>query len=63
LKHIKVLNDSTFTCDKKGCGECQTSCQSAIKTGIAVPFQMCEKVQMYEKCEKKIETPTENIAK
>ena len=34
MKHIKTLNTQTLnnTVKKGGCGECQTSCQSACKT-------------------------------
>ena len=34
MKHIKTLNTQTLnnTMKKGGCGECQTSCQSACKT-------------------------------
>ena len=28
--------------NKKGCGECQTSCQSACKTSCTVANQTCE---------------------
>ena len=33
MKHIKTLNTQTLnnTVKKGGCGECQTSCQSACK--------------------------------
>ena len=33
MKHIKTLNTQTLnhTVKKGGCGECQTSCQSAFK--------------------------------
>ena len=34
MKHIKTLTGKTLkeTMKKGGCGECQTSCQSACKT-------------------------------
>ena len=34
MKHVKTLNTNTLkdTMKKGGCGECQTSCQSACKT-------------------------------
>ena len=37
MKHIKTLNTQTLnhTVKKGGCGECQTSCQSACKTRLA----------------------------
>ena len=36
MKHIKTLNAQTLqnTLKKGGCGECQTSCQSACKTSL-----------------------------
>ena len=40
MKHVKTLNTQTLnnTVKKGGCGECQTSCQSACKVGN----QTCE---------------------
>ena len=36
MKHVKTLNTNTLkdTMKKGGCGECQTSCQSACKTSL-----------------------------
>ncbi|MGI6256444.1 MAG: six-cysteine ranthipeptide SCIFF [Anaerovoracaceae bacterium] len=36
------LSDTAKTC---GCGECQTSCQSASKTSCSVANQQCEKTK------------------
>ncbi len=36
------LNDSIKT---GGCGECQTSCQSASKTSCSVANQQCEQLK------------------
>ena len=37
MKHVKTMNTSMLknTMAKGGCGECQTSCQSACKTRLA----------------------------
>ena len=39
MEHIKTLNTKNLqnTVKKGGCGECQTSCQSACKTSLAPP--------------------------
>ena len=44
-KHIKTLSQATLkeSAAKGGCGECQTSCQSASKTSSGVANQPCEK--------------------
>ena len=44
MKHIKTLNTQTLnnTVKKGGCGEFQTSCQSACKTSCTVGNQTCE---------------------
>lgn len=43
MKHIKTITKTTLKDTKnKGCGECQTSCQSASKTSCAVINQPCE---------------------
>ncbi len=34
--------DIAKTVNKGGCGECQTSCQSACKTSFGVANQQCE---------------------
>lgn len=50
MKHIKTLNfKNKKDCAKIiGCGECQTSCQSATKTEDAVPYQKCENKRRLE---------------
>lgn len=47
MKHIKTLNTQTLqnTMKKGGCGECQTSCQSASKTSCSVANQKCEQIK------------------
>ena len=42
MKHIVTLNTKNLqnTLKKGGCGECQTSCQSACKTSVG--NQECE---------------------
>ena len=44
-KHIKTLSKATLknSASKGGCGECQTSCQSAYKTSCTVANQECER--------------------
>ncbi len=44
MKHVKVFTKGTLneSLEKKGCGECQTSCQSACKTSCTVGNQSCE---------------------
>ncbi|RJQ27371.1 MAG: six-cysteine peptide SCIFF [Peptococcaceae bacterium] len=44
-KHIKTVNTKRLSVGTKGegCGECQTSCQSACKTSITVGNQSCAK--------------------
>ena len=44
MKHIKTLNSKNLrkSAVKGGCGECQTSCQSAFKTSCTVANQKCE---------------------
>jgi len=43
MEHIKTLKTRNL-CDsaKHGCGECQTSCQSACKTSCGIANQQCE---------------------
>ena len=42
MKRIQTLETKNL-CDKKGgCGECQTSCQSACKTSCGIANQQCE---------------------
>lgn len=45
MKKINTLKtrDLTETAKTCGCGECQTSCQSASKTSCSVANQLCEK--------------------
>lgn len=45
MKRVKTLTSSTLkeSMKKGGCGECQTSCQSASKTSCSVANQQCEK--------------------
>jgi len=47
LKRIKTLKtrDLCESAKSGGCGECQTSCQSACKTSNGVANQKCEKTQ------------------
>ena len=40
MKHVKTLNNKSMK--KGGCGECQTSCESACKTSCTVGNQSCE---------------------
>ena len=44
MKTVKTLNKNTLTntVKKGGCGEYQTSCQSACKTSCTVGNQTCE---------------------
>ena len=43
MEHIKSLNKPmNSNLEKKGCGEGQTSCQSACKTSCTVGNQSCE---------------------
>ena len=45
MKRIKTLStrDLSKTLKTGGCGECQTSFQSACKTSCGVANQLCEK--------------------
>ena len=44
MKRIKTITTRDMTESKAngGCGECQTSCQSASKTSCSVANQHCE---------------------
>ena len=44
MKHVKTLNTNTLkdTMKKGGCGEGQTSCQSACKTSCPDHMESCE---------------------
>jgi predicted ribosomally synthesized six-cysteine peptide SCIFF len=44
MKRVKTVATRNLACDiaKSGCGECQTSCQSASKTSCSVANQKCE---------------------
>ena len=46
MKRIITLTTRDLKASKKngGCGECQTSCQSACKTYCGIANQKCEKV-------------------
>ena len=47
MKHIKTIEtrDLKESAVKGGCGECQTSCQSAGKTSCTVGNQSCEQLK------------------
>lgn len=47
MKRIKTLNSASLknSACKGGCGECQTSCQSASKTSCSVANQKCEQLK------------------
>ena len=47
MKHIKTLNTRNLqeSMKKGGCGECQTSCQSARKTSCTVGNQSSEQLK------------------
>ena len=47
MKHIKTLNTRNLkeSMKKGGCGECQTSCQSAFNTSYTLENQICEKMK------------------
>ncbi|MCR5635739.1 MAG: six-cysteine ranthipeptide SCIFF [Clostridiales bacterium] len=44
MERIKTLNsrDLSESAKNGGCGECQTSCQSASKTSCSIANQQCE---------------------
>ena len=44
MKRIKTIEtrDMSTSVKNGGCGECQTSCQSACKTSCGVANQQCE---------------------
>ncbi len=44
MQRIQTLEtrDLAASCQRGGCGECQTSCQSACKTSCGVANQPCE---------------------
>ncbi|MBQ9179872.1 MAG: six-cysteine ranthipeptide SCIFF [Firmicutes bacterium] len=44
MKRIKTITTRNLceNMNKAGCGECQTSCQSASKTSSSVANQQCE---------------------
>ena len=44
MSHLTMINDKNLIkcASKGGCGECQVSCQSAVKTSSAVANQKCE---------------------
>lgn len=45
MSRIRTLNTRNLAASVKdgGCGECQTSCQSASKTSCSIVNQQCEK--------------------
>lgn len=47
MKRIKTLSSRNLcvSAQKGGCGECQTSCQSASKTSCSVANQKCEQLK------------------
>ncbi|PKM61910.1 MAG: six-cysteine peptide SCIFF [Firmicutes bacterium HGW-Firmicutes-21] len=53
MKRIQTLEtkDLPKSAEKGGCGECQTSCQSASKTSCSIVNQLCE--SQNEQCKKK----------
>lgn len=51
MKRIKTLETKNL-CEsgkKGGCGECQTSCQSACKTSSGIANQQCENTSKEQK--------------
>ena len=42
MKRIQTLETKNLSDKKGGCGECQTSCQSACKTSCGIANQQCE---------------------
>lgn len=53
MAHLKIINGSDLIrCTAEGgCGECQVSCQSAVKTSSAVANQKCENTTEKSKAE------------
>ena len=51
MKHIQTVNRDVLkrSAVHGGCGECQTSCQSACKTSCTVANQKCENLQNQKK--------------
>ncbi|MEE0776826.1 MAG: six-cysteine ranthipeptide SCIFF [Bacillota bacterium] len=47
MKRIQTLETRNLATSAKtgGCGECQTSCQSASKTSCSIVNQKCEQCQ------------------
>lgn len=47
MKRIKTVatRDLANSAKSGGCGECQTSCQSASKTSCSVANQQCEQLK------------------
>ncbi|MGI6736580.1 MAG: six-cysteine ranthipeptide SCIFF [Anaerovoracaceae bacterium] len=50
MKRIRTLEtrDLRATAAQCGCGECQTSCQSASKTSCSVANQQCEQQRQHQ---------------
>lgn len=48
VEHFKIINEENLiNCEPgRGCGECQVSCQSAVKTSSAVANQKCENTEI-----------------
>ena len=42
MKHIETIETRKLCENNGGCGECQTSCQSACKTSCGIANQQCE---------------------
>lgn len=53
MSHLNIINGSNLIrCTSEGgCGECQVSCQSAVKTSSAVANQKCESKEMKNEAE------------
>ena len=51
MERIKTIEtkDIAKTVNNGGCGECQTSCQSASKTSCSIANQQCEQCKMLKK--------------
>ena len=59
MKHVKTLNGATLkkSAAHGGCGECQTSCQSACKTSCTSPIRSA-RTSKNEQGLKRVGTPT-----
>lgn len=45
MKRIVTIETRKLDANHGGCGECQTSCQSASKTSCSVANQQCEQLK------------------